>query len=126
MNTLKQAVIEQLGYESENDEELIQVCEDISNHGIGGGFGGFIYYNETIKFFDDNKEDIMVRLGQLADEIGMNKYDLIVSFSCLNKLYSVDQVVDGIYIEGDENESQIKNALSWFAAEEIAREIAGA
>ena len=63
------AVVKQLGYDADDDinnkfntvlnGDLFATCEDISSHGIGGGFGGFIYYSETVKFFEDN---ILVRL----------------------------------------------------------------
>ena len=29
--------------------------KQISKHGINGGFNGFIYYADTVKFFDRNK-----------------------------------------------------------------------
>lgn len=39
MELLTNAVIEQLGYEELEDEELRSTLEDITNHGAGGGFG---------------------------------------------------------------------------------------
>ena len=53
-------IFEQLGYEKDYfDEtefrETVQTAQDICNHGISGGFSGFIYYSETVDFFNRNE-----------------------------------------------------------------------
>lgn len=53
-------IFEQLGYEKDYfDEtefrETVQTAQDICNHGISGGFSGFIYYFETVDFFNRNE-----------------------------------------------------------------------
>lgn len=57
------AIFEQLGYEKDYfDEtefrETVQTAQDICNHGISGGFSGFIYYSETVDFFNRNETRI--------------------------------------------------------------------
>ena len=66
MKNLEQAVIEQLGY-SATDPEVRETLTDVSNHGASGGVGGFIYHNDTIEFFDNNRESIMELAKNLAD-----------------------------------------------------------
>ena len=33
-------------------------CKDVMNHGLTGGFSGFIYTSEINKFFDEHKNEI--------------------------------------------------------------------
>jgi len=126
---LKEAVIKQLGYElsdlesdAENNEELMCDLENITNHGIAGGFGGFVYHVDTVKFFNDNEADIMVLLKEMAESIGESGiYELITGFNCLD--LGVDEIVRAIHVPDAEDETTVKNALAWFAGEEIARAI---
>lgn len=124
MNDLQQAVIEQLGY-SELDEDCKATLEDIVNHGVDGGFHGFTYYSDTIKFFDDNRSLILSELADLAGDIGVTSIDVVRGFRCLqlggdNWNHEIDQVLMGIDCDDD---TQIKNALSWFAAEQVAYQL---
>jgi len=118
--SLKRAVLEQLGMDPDDlTEEDHGTLQDICNHGIDGGFTGFIYYADTCEFYDDNKQDIIALCREFADEFGQGISELIASFNCLDLTVAE---VDAFLICGDdENEEQIKNALAWFAAEEVAR-----
>ena len=53
MEKLTTAVIEQLGGRDENTD---QTMRDIMNHGADGGFSGFIYYSDTVEFYNQNKD----------------------------------------------------------------------
>lgn len=146
-NTVRNAVIEALGY-SEDDldqtsacyEELIGTCQDISNHGIDGGFGNFIYHMDTVPFGRKHREAILAECKELADDCGLDgAMSLIAGFGCLDD-YDADDVARAIYEPDDETEAalrfhngmryerhlytQVYNALAWFAAEEVARSIA--
>lgn len=124
MNTLKLAVIEQLGYDSDEDQELIDLCTDITVNGIDGGYGQFVYYSDTSKFYEDNKADIIDLLKNLCEDIGEPMSRTLASFNCVNATETECE----LFFMGldDEFETEIKNALAWFAAEEIAREISNA
>mgnify|MGYP003150730109 CR=1 FL=1 len=81
--------------------------KQISKHGIDAGFNGFIYYSDTIKFFDRNEELITDFLNQEADDLGVDGM-----FKLFNKdyqCYSIDE---------------FKNWASWYIAETVAHEIA--
>ena len=53
-------------------EDGLSEIRDISNHGIMGGFSGFIYTHEIIEFFNEFKYEIESRL----DDMGLTLYDL--------------------------------------------------
>ena len=40
------------------EQEDIFIIKDISKHGCSGGFGGLIYYNETVRFHDEHEKEI--------------------------------------------------------------------
>ena len=77
--------------------------KQISKHGISGGFNGFIYYKDTVKFFDKNENIITDFLGNEAEE-----YSYKNMFDMFNGLY------DGHSID------EFKNWASWYVAEVVA------
>ena len=121
-DTLKQAIIEQLGYEREDDQELIDTCRDITRGGIDAGFCGFTYYSDTCRFFDENRQAILEHALDAAEDFGETSFSsMVASFRCLD---ATPAEVDRFLIKDDEDDVsiQIKNALAWFVAEEFARE----
>ena len=129
MELLTNAVIEQLGYEELEDEELRSTLEDITNHGAGGGFGGFIYYSETNKFARENMHLILDQVKELADALGETPLEMISSFRWLqgDKIDPLE-IASIIYertspeSQADGTETVVLNALAWFALEEVARD----
>ena len=111
------AVIAQLGGKAAFKES----APDITNHGINGGFSGFIYYADTVKFAQDNRREIMLLAEEMAESIGSTgALELIASFNCLNGDYNQTEIAEAIYNDSDDSE-QVLNALAWFAGEEVAR-----
>lgn len=96
---------------------------DIARHGADGGFAGFTYYSDTVAFAKRCRTHIMARLAEDAPDLG---YDGVISmlgsFVCL-KGVSHDDIADGLYNPNSEHRTTIYNALAWYAAEEIAREL---
>ena len=129
LSKLQLAVIEQLGYSEDDTDEssceyeaLKGTMSDIQNHGIDGGFSGFIYYADTLEFFDKNRSIILNELSELADELGESYVDMVKKFPCLNGDF--DHEVDSVLMNIDcEDDTTVKNALSWFAAEHVAFQI---
>jgi len=132
---LKNAVLKQLNiyYDyyggSDNKDEAIQTLKDISNNGASGGFSGFIYYDETCKFAQDNIKDIFDYAHDQADELGEGVYKMISNFNCFKDMdVKETEVASTIHLalkgveDSQGNETQILNALSWYALEEVARE----
>lgn len=93
----------------DNLEEAISYLNNVMNGCSSGIVSRLIYYVDTIKFYDDNKNEIEDLIERFRDDLG---HDNRMSF--IASLNGADSVGD---IE------QEKNLLSWFAYEETARNI---
>lgn len=113
--SLVRAVVRQIG----GWEEFKGHAQDITNQGIDGGFSGFIYYNDTVKFTKKHKATILKYAAQMADDIGDGSASQLISgFRCLD--LSADEVAEVLYNPKSENKTEVFNALAWFAGEEVA------
>lgn len=130
--SLQQAVITQLGYSWNNPcQELVDTLEDISKYGISGGFSGFIYYTETFEFCVEHGPEILKALKALANDLGMSTIELVRSFACIDSDIEEEHILDAFFVckyrtetENIEDDGRmVCNALAWFAAEEVAREL---
>lgn len=136
---LTRAVIRQCGREC---------LEDIARHGANAGYPGLTYYTDTVAFFKANRAEIVERVNRMADEFGETSAEMVAGFQCLagrslkrgsygymspedtrhNKaqlakwLPAIYVCLGGGRLEGD-NVELVANALAWFAAEEVAREM---
>ena len=88
------------------EKEEVFLVSDISKHGCSGGFGGLIYYNETVRFHDEHEEEIWELLYDHAQEEGVKLAD---------KLAQVSKDAGSL--------TQLKNQLVWWAVEVRAHEI---
>jgi len=84
------------------EQDLSQIVE----HGVGTGWPGFTYYEDTSEFYDEYAEEIWELLNDAAEGQGLSPIALINSFRDAK-----DITDDGIF----------KNTLAWFALEEVAR-----
>ena len=114
--TLINAVYNRIGKES---------IEDVNRHGISGGFGGFIYYSETIAFYKRYRKLINSMAFDMAADLGENVVDMVASFRCVNDDNETRHDI-GICLYGGNMRSlkedvHVPNALAWFAAEEVCR-----
>jgi hypothetical protein len=127
---LIRAVIRQMG----GFESFKESAPDICAHGIDGGFNGFIYHVDTVAFYGRNRAAINAMAASMASELGEGgAIELIGSFNCLSSRsqkpgsyarvpdYTADEVGATMYGAKARMDTQIANALAWFAAEEIAR-----
>lgn len=119
---LAKAVIRQFG----GWESFTESAEDVSRHGIDGGFGGFIYYSDTVAFAEKYRSLIVNRLEELADGLGEDVVNMVSNFGAFGGQMDDDDRRD-LYrylsltkCKGD----TIPNLMAWFAAEEICREYA--
>lgn len=110
---LTRAVIRQLGG--------TDYLSDAANHGADAGFPGFTYYADTVPFFRRNRKEILARLESLAADLGEEMLQCLAGFQCLKGVPTLD-LARGIDGRG-EYATQVQNALTWFALEEVAREV---
>lgn len=112
---LVRAVVNQIG----GWESFQERAPDIANNGINGGFSGFIYYVDTLKFVRRNRAKIAQLAEEQAHEHEMGALEMIQGFNCLRTDYTVSEIGKCLYGRGDD--TQILNALAWYAGEEVAR-----
>lgn len=95
---------------------------DVYNHGIDGGFGKFVYYQDTLKFWQNNRKDITALLLETAEMLGEDVLSMIRNFNCLGSDYTIDEIGRCLYGNySEKNPDQVYNAFAWFAAEEVVR-----
>lgn len=133
---LTRAVIRQTGREN---------LEEIAQHGCDGGFAGFTYHTDTVAFFKRNRSSIVALVEEMASDMGESPMNMVAGFQCLaGRSLKRGSDYDGkIARENDaklkeympsvarclyggritEEDTNVANALAWFAAEEIAREL---
>lgn len=115
---LARAVIRQLG----GTESL----EDLARHGADAGFPGFTYYADTVSFFKRNREAIKASVYEMASQLGERPSDMVAGFRCLQPADDETRESIARCLYGGrvgEKDAQVANALAWFAAEEMAREM---
>lgn len=136
LTALQKAVIEQLGYETEAEEleeECLGTLRDVTRGGADGGFTGFIYYTETLEFFEKNKNLIKEQLKEDAENFGTSIIDMVRNFNALSSSrgkerkpdYTEDEVGQVLYGPTQEEDfyTQIANCLAWYALEEVAQQL---
>lgn len=95
---------------------------DVYNNGIDGGYGKFIYNRDTLKFWQNNRQQITDLLLGTADMLGKEVLSMIRNFKCLGSDYTIDEIGKCLYGNFSENNPvQIYNSFAWFAAEEVVR-----
>lgn len=111
--TLINAVINRIG---------IDAVKDINNHGIDGGFHGFIYYKDTHAFAMRYRKLIVKMLEQQADEFGQEVVQMVSGFGVFRRsaMDNEDRKELYRYLGGGKCEqSTITNLMAWYAAEEV-------
>lgn len=92
---------------------------DISKHGISGGFGGWIYYTETCQFYAKNQGVIVALVEHWSNDSNLSPIDFVTGFRCFDA--DKPSVGKTLYGTKRQHDTQVANALAWFAAEEVAR-----
>ena len=115
---LIRAVVRQSG----GMEAFAEDATDITNHGIDGGFHGWIYYADTCKFWERNRKEILEYAEFQAEEFGQGMLEMITGFGVFqNDPLTVDEVARAIYQGKGAQVDTVQNVMAWFAAEEVAR-----
>lgn len=114
-SNLIRAVVRQFG----GFENFAESAEDVTRCGISGGFSGFIYYTDTVKFAAKHKPKILKTAEDLASDLGEDVFTMIGGFNCLK--ISASEAAEAIFNAKSEKRTLVFNALAWFAAEEVCR-----
>lgn len=116
---LVRAVICQLG----GWQSFTEAAQDIANHGIDGGFHGFIYCRDTEAFTKRNREHIAAMARDQANDFGSTITEMIQNFGCFRNDRPSEEAVSRALYQGRNMDDQpnVLNALAWYAGEEVAR-----
>lgn len=114
--TVTGAVIRQCG----GWRSFTESAPDVAAHGAAGGFGGFIYYSETVPFGRRLRDALLSMLRSLADDLGESgELEVLAGFQCLD--LSQSELARALYRPGSDDAQQVFNALAWYALEQTAR-----
>lgn len=118
---LAAAVLRQLGTTAKEVEKGESSLEDIARHGIDGGYRGFTYYSDTVKFYEANKAAILDMAANMAEQFDQTTAEMMAGFGCLKGTSARE--IEATLIRGKKSDdyTRIANALAWFAGEEVAR-----
>jgi len=109
------AVINRIGLDS---------VMDVVNHGIDGGFNGFIYYSDTHNFAMRYRKDIVAMLEDSSNMLGEDITSMVSNFGVFkhNPMDAEDKKDLYKYLGGGRpQQGTITNVMAWFAAEEVCR-----
>ena len=101
-------------------ESFKESAPDVYSHGISGGFHGFIYYMDTVSFFNRNRPAILALAEKTADMMDIGMFEMIAGFNCMRG-FRVDEIAKALYTGKGDCAEQIKNCMAWFAGEEVCR-----
>ena len=135
MKNLKQVLEENPDYKKLINAVIYRIgidsINDVNNFGVTGGFPGFIYYVDTINFFNRHRKDILKLAEEQVCNMGENTLEMIQQFNCFSHFsheknkyihkYTIDEIAKAIYAGKGDLVDQIKNGMAWFAAEEVCR-----
>jgi len=113
--TLINAVINRIGLDSVND---------VNNHGIDGGFSGFIYYSETHAFAMRYRKLIVKLLEETAEQMDTEVVEMVSNFGVFRRSEMDNDDRKDLYKYlggGRPEQGAITNLMAWFAAEEVCR-----
>lgn len=102
-------------------EYFKESAQDITEHGAAAGFGQFVYYADTCAFYARNRGLIGALVSEMADSLGEDPLNMVQGFNCLGKDYTLEEVGETLYGPKNKHQTQVANALAWFALEEVAR-----
>ena len=113
---LFEEIAKQMGYSDiyNDKDDLIGVLQEmdyIYRHGCNSGISGFIYYDETEKFFDENSSEIIESHKDMADSLG-ESFDEMVSNFQNGGDYIIDLLEGGNRLKNDLVFGYLENKVS--------------
>jgi hypothetical protein len=115
---LVRAVVKQSG----GWESFTESAPDIANHGIDGGFHGWIYHTDTRRFYKRHQALVLALAEEQAADIGIGMLEMIAGFGVFrNDPITPDAVARALYQGKGDDVTTVQNVMAWYAAEEVAR-----
>lgn len=96
-----------------------EMAPDVADHGIDGGFHGWIYHSETVRFYEENRKEIAGFLISLSRDCGVDTVEMIKQWRCMEG--ATDLEIMATLSGAGEPDTTVANGLSWCVAEEICR-----
>jgi len=116
--SLIRAVVRQSG----GWESFKEAAPDITRHGIDGGFHGWTWYSDTVKFCRRNKKLILELAENMAQDLGEGMLEMIQGFGVFrNDPISVNDLAKALYQGKGDDVTTVFNVMSWWVCEEVAR-----
>jgi hypothetical protein len=101
--------------------EFKDAAPDVTRNGIDGGFSGWIYYADTLKFYNRNREAIIEMAIDQAEDLGIDSLEMIQGFGVFrNDPISKRDIAKALYGKNDDA-TIVQNVMAWYVAEEVAR-----
>ena len=122
-------VIKALGYPLTGSgvtfKELSAEFVNCAEHGANIGISGFIYYNETIAFFQKNRAAIAAHMELTAAEFGTDIISMVQNFGVFSHSEKPTPSEIGRALwDKSKTHPELKslyNVFAWYALEEVAR-----
>lgn len=112
INPLTAAVVKQIG----GWDAFKRSARDIANYGITGGYSGFTYYNDTVRFGERHLHDILDHID--GQGFGSTAAEVISNFACVD--LDAREVERALLSKKHSDRTEVMNALAWYAAESVA------
>tara|TARA_R110002012_G_scaffold266350_1_gene449855 strand:+ start:146 stop:565 length:420 start_codon:yes stop_codon:yes gene_type:complete len=101
---MKNETVEEFLLRGEKEERFL--ISDVATHGCSGGtISELIYYEDTVKFYNDHEDEIWHELLKMANDLGETIPFMISNFRGCKNVY---------------NAKTFKNLLAWWICEHIA------
>jgi hypothetical protein len=103
-------------------ESFRECASDVANHGIDGGFHGFLYNADTEPFARRNRAAIAELAKQQADDFGTTVIEMIQGFGCFrDNKPGEDEIAQCLWggVRRERDEAGVYNALAWYAGGEV-------
>lgn len=102
MTTIKEWILE-----TQEPEDIVSISD---NGCVNGACNDLIYYNDTVKFYYDHKDEIWELLEQESEEFGHNTvFDFMGTWS--------------EYAKNVTSDTTFKNLLAWWSVEHVCNQI---
>ena len=104
---MKKQTVEEYLLEGEKLERFL--ISDVATHGCSGGtISDLIYYEDTVKFYNDHEDEIWDELSNMAEDLNQSIPFMISNFRACK------------YVDSAKT---FKNLLAWWICEHIAQRI---